>query len=47
MNIDIDIDTLRNKLVNSSINSSRESLAYSSVSFILYIERMEAQSNTK
>ena len=45
MNMDMDINTLRGRLVNSSANSSRELLAHSSVSSIPCIERMEAQSN--
>jgi len=44
-NIDIDIDTLRGRLVNVSTNGSRESLTYSNVPFISYMKRMEAQNN--
>jgi len=44
-NIDMEVDTLRERSVLSSANISRELLAHSSVYFILYIERMEAQSN--
>ena len=44
-NIDMEIDTPRERSVNSSINSSRESSTHSNVSSIPYVERMEAQNN--
>ena len=44
-NIDMEIDTPRERSVNSSINSSRESSTHSNVSSISYVERMEAQNN--
>jgi len=43
--IDIEIDTLRGRLAILSINVSKETSAHSSISFILYIERIEAQNN--
>ena len=44
-NKNIDIDTLRDRSVNTNTNGSRELSIYSSTSFISYIERMEAQNN--
>ena len=45
MNINIDINNPRNRLVNSSTNSFRELLVHLSVSFISYVKRIKAQSN--
>jgi len=44
-NIDMEVDTPRERLAISSINVFREALAHSSVSSILYVERIEAQNN--
>ena len=44
-NINIKINIQRERLVNSSTNISRELLAHSSISSILHVKRMEAQSN--
>ena len=44
-NIDMVINTSRSKLVKSSVNISRNLLAYSSIFSISYMERMEAQNN--
>jgi len=45
INMDMEIDNLKDWSTKSSINNSRESLVQSSVSSIPYIERMEAQNN--
>ena len=45
INIDIEIDTLRDWLNSSSTNSSRKLSVYSSISFIPYAERIEALNN--
>ena len=45
MNININIDTLRDRSINSSANNSKKSLAHSSISFIFYVERIKAQNN--
>jgi len=44
-NIDMDINTLRRRSASSSMNSSKVSSVYLTVSSILYHERMEIQSN--
>jgi len=44
-NMNMEVDILRKRLVLSSANISKELLAYSSLSSIPYIERIEAQSN--
>jgi len=43
--MNMDIDTLRSRSVNANTNGSRESSTHSSIYFISYIERMEAQNN--
>jgi len=43
--IDIEMDFPRGRLVLSSTNNSREVLAHSSIFFISYTKRIEAQSN--
>ena len=45
MDMDIDIDILRERSASSSINSSRESSMYSNASSVPYHKRMEIQSN--
>ena len=45
MNIDIDMDTLKDRSIYSSTDNSRELLVYSSLSSISYIKKMEVQSN--
>jgi len=45
MNMDIDIDILRERSASSSINSLRESSMHSNASFVTYHKRMEIQSN--
>ena len=40
----MEIDTPRGRSANASTNSSRAVSAHSSISFILYVERIEAQS---
>jgi len=42
INIDMEINTSRGRLANTSANSSRAISAHSSVSSISYIKRMEA-----
>ena len=44
-NMDMEIDILRRRLVNSSANISRALSAYLSVSSISYVKRMEVQNN--
>jgi len=44
-NMNIEVDTPRERSVSSSANISRELLAHSIISFIPYIEMMKAQSN--
>jgi len=44
-NMDMDINTPRERLALSSVNSFRELSVYSSVSFVSYHERMEIQNN--
>jgi len=43
--IDMEVDTLRRRLVLSSANISRELSVYSSICSISYVKRMKAQSN--
>ena len=43
--MDIEVDTLRERLAISSINIFRGISAHSSVSFILYVKRIEVQNN--
>jgi len=45
MNIDINMDTLKDRSIYSSTDNSRELLVYSSLSSISYIEKIEVQSN--
>jgi len=45
MNINISIDTPRDRSINSSANNSKKSLAHSIISSISYVERIEAQNN--
>ena len=40
-NTNIDIDTLRDRSVNASTNGSRKLSTHSSISFILYMERIK------
>ena len=40
--MDIEVDTLRRRSVLSSTNISKESSAYSSISSIPYVKKMEA-----
>ena len=44
-NMDIEVDTPRRRLTSSSVNVFKESLAHSSILFISYVNRMEAQNN--
>jgi len=46
MDIDIDIDILRGRLVSSNNNSSRKSSMHSNASFISYYKRIEIQSDS-
>ena len=43
--MNIEVDTLRERLVSSSVNIFRELLVHSSIRSISYVERMKAQSN--
>ena len=43
--MDIEVNTLRGRLVSSNINGLREASAHSIIFFIHYVERMEIQSN--
>lgn len=45
MNININMDTLRDRSIHSSTDNSRELSAYLSISSVSYIEKIEAQSN--
>jgi len=42
---DVNIDKLRDRFLLSSLNVSKETLTHSNILSILYINRMEAQSN--
>ena len=44
--MDIEIDTLRGQLNNSSTNNSREPLVHSGISSVLYAKRMETLNNS-
>ena len=45
MNIDIDVNIPKYKSIYSSTNISRELLVHSSISSILYVEKIKAQNN--
>ena len=46
INMDIEIDTSRGQLNNSSTNNSREPLVHSGISSVLYAKRMETLNNS-